>query len=139
MAPFCIERSMKTFNGFSLFLHSSYAVYSAFLFSKQSLCDIGSIFFTGFECFCLEQSCGDKLYRKPFRNTFCQVFIFLKILKNRNLGRFFGTHAWYLQRKYIHKQSGSILTSYHQDRCQEIKFFVGSIFIGFHLPKQFAS
>ena len=27
MAPFCIERSMKTFNGFSLFLHSSYAVY----------------------------------------------------------------------------------------------------------------
>ena len=33
------------------------------------------------------------------------------------------------------KESVSILTSYHQDQCQEIKFFVGSIFSSFYLPR----
>ena len=36
---------------------------------------------------------------------------------------------------WLTKQFGSILTSYHQDRCQEIKlFFVSSIFSGFYVP-----
>ena len=30
---------------------------------------------------------------------------------------------------------GPFFTSYHQDRCQEIKFFVGSIFSGSYLPR----
>ena len=33
------------------------------------------------------------------------------------------------------KRLGPFFTSYHQDRCQEIKFFVGSIFSGFYLPR----
>ena len=66
-------------------------------------------------------------------------YFFKKSLKTGIWVGFLVPNAWYLQGKYIHKQFGSILTSYHQDRCQEIKFFVGSIFSGFHLPKQFTS
>ena len=33
------------------------------------------------------------------------------------------------------KRLGPFFTSCHQDRCQEIKFFVGSIFSSFYLPR----
>ena len=39
--------------------------------------------------------------------------------------------CWHLRPKRL----GPFCTSYHQDWCQEIKFFVGSIFSSFYLPR----
>ena len=56
----------RTVNGFSLFLHSSNAVYSAFLVSKQTFCDTGSI------------HAMINFIGNHFETYFCQVLFFKK-------------------------------------------------------------